>query len=227
MLDRIIYEYKYLKNNIDRLTEMLLRIDTVELIKNCCFYYSCGADITPIIALKDEINSFIYCDAHTFWGYPNYDEKIFKMKTALRENNFVEIQNFKIDLEWIGLQNKTYVGGTIYDQRLSSDDFLGEFSLWKNENKFYFLTYISWDNTALWDNLFLKNKISPMAICNFLNETGIPIYNEDGKFNINENPKYILGYNYSSEYALKEKVKYFGHWSDCETIDMFELNYEQ
>ena len=223
MLDRIINDYNYKIKSLYRLTEMLLRIEIKDLLTESCFYYSCGADISPIIALKDEIHSFIYSDAHTNWGEPNYDEKIYKLKTELRKNNFKEIQTFKIDLDWLEIENKTFVDGTVSDYQIKPEDFLGEFSLWKNGSKLYFLTYISWDNTATWNNLYVKFKITPTAICNYLKETGIPYNEDDGLFKGCGKPKYIIGHNYSDDFYLKQKIYYYGHWSDSKTIDLFEL----
>jgi hypothetical protein len=221
MLDKIINDYKI--KSLDRLTEMLLRIKIEDLLTESCFYYSCGADISPIIALKDEIHSFIYSDAHTIWGRRNYDEKIYKLKTELRKNNFKEIQTFKIDLDWLVIKNKTFIGGTISDYQLKPEDFLGEFSLWENESKLYFLTYISWDNTATWNNLYVKFKITPTAICNYLYETGIPYNDDDGLFKGCGKPKYIIGHNRSADYYCKQQIDYYGHWSDSKTIDLFKL----
>lgn len=223
MLDRIINDYNYKIKSFYRLTEMLLRIEIKDLLTESCFYYSCGADISPIIALKDEIHSFIYSDAHTNWGYPNYDEKIYKLKTELRKNNFKEIQTFKIDLDWLEIENKTFIDGTVSDYQIKPEDFLGEFSLWENGSKLYFLTYISWDNTATWNNLYVKFKITPTAICNYLKETGIPYNEDDGLFKGCGKPKYIIGHNYSDDFYLKQKIDYYGHWSDSKTIDLFEL----
>jgi len=226
MLDRIINDYNdynYKIKSFYRLTEMLLRIEIKDLLTESCFYYSCGADISPIIALKDEIHSFIYSDAHTNWGEPNYDEKIYKLKTELRKNNFKEIQTFKIYLDWLEIENKTFIDGTVSDYQIKPEDFLGEFSLWENGSKLYFLTYISWDNTATWNNLYVKFKITPTAICNYLKETGIPYNEDDGLFKGCGKPKYIIGHNYSDDFYLKQKIDYYGHWSDSKTIDLFEL----
>ncbi len=222
MFNRIINEYNFFKESLGRLTEIFLRIEIKDLLAESCFYYSCGADISPIIALKDEIHSFIYSDAHTNWGQKNHEEKIYKLKTKLRNNNFTEIQSFKIDLDWLGLKNKTYIEPSL-DYHIKPEDFLGEFSLWKNDSKLYFLTYISWDNTATWNNLYVKLKITPIAICNYLKETGIPYNEEDGLFKGCGKPKYIMGHNYSDDYCLKKEIDYYGHWSESKTMDFFEL----
>lgn len=224
MLDIIRIDYHYFKKNLERLTEILLRIKIKDLLDKSCFYYSCGADISPIIALKEEIFSFIYSDAHTGWGNPDHDEKMYKLKTELRKNNFKEIQSFYFDLAWLELENKTYIGGTISDHQMTAADFLGEFSIWECNDKLYFITYISWDNTATWNNLYLKFKITPIAICNYKFETGIPYKEgERGLFNCCGKPKYIIGHNYSDLYYLTQKIDYFGHWDDGKTVDFFEL----
>jgi hypothetical protein len=97
-----------------------------------------------------------------------------------------------------------------------------EISFWNKNDNIYCVLYINHENTFTYSDLYIKNRITPKAICELLPEGGsisintLPV--EEKKKIL---PKYVLGHMYSigdsSEYErISEEVEYFGDYLTSE-----------
>lgn len=137
------------------------------LLENSCYYPSSGIDISPIECFS-KIQSFIYCDYiydETRWineitkEMDKY-EIIFEQQLRIT-HNFDKHFHYKKDSSSI-------------NERTNSDGLLEEivkrappFSLitiWKRNNKYISIIYISSEAVHCYEQIFLKNRITPRAI---------------------------------------------------------------
>ncbi|MBE7516813.1 MAG: hypothetical protein HS105_09440 [Chloracidobacterium sp.] len=209
----------HLKHEWIDITERMLRIDVEDILKNSCFCYSAGADITPIVAFKDFIHSYVYCD---ICEYTNYFEQIGKLKKRLDNQGFCEIQKTNINASWLCIRNQehdsyrpTWKNWNIVGSTIHANELFGEFSIWKNKQAFYCLLYVCWDSFATWMNLYQKFRITPKAVCDLYWEGGLST--SDSAASISPElltPEYwIPGWGRLTEDARYEEigeVSYFG-----------------
>jgi len=221
-LERAKDHIKY--GNLEHFTMDMLHIRVKDILEDSCFYLSAGADITPIVAFKDIIYSYILCDEYLYNSIEGVENKfngiLVKLKDRLMQQGFLEIQKFNLDTNFLGLENRRFYNGYISKMKNC------EISFWSREKKFYSIIYINHDNTYTYTDLYIKNKIIPKAICEILPEGGSLCSNDEDKANPNtltveekKNvlPKYVLGHLYSigdiAKYEkLTDEVKYFGDY---------------
>jgi hypothetical protein len=190
-------------------------VNIEDVLKESCFYYCSGSDITPIVAFEEYIHSYIYCDNCEF---QNFDIALSSLKKKLRDKKFNEIQKINVDSNFFnlsGLKNKSIPAHL----RLLSPIPKGEFSIWKKGRHLYSLIYLCWDDICALYDLYIKNEIYPIAICNSNPESG-NIYPENITLKENNFPKYIIGHcNKISETFIEfGKVEYYGNYSDNSTL---------
>ncbi len=207
-------------DDLRHITMEMLHTETKDIIDNSCFYYCSGSDITPIIAFEGFIHSFVYSDNCV---HQNYDEALFKLKNKLRNENYIEIQKINIDLSFFRLHKFDLATIRIPNySRIVKPLPSGEFSVWRKEKKYVSLLYLCWDDICVWKNLYERNNIYPIAICNWRPESS-NMYNIDNFFVWNEAnlPQYVIGHaNHLDEIKYKEvgKVKYFGDYFNENTL---------
>ena len=84
-------------DDLQYFTKNILRVDIKEILEDSCYYLSAGADITPIIAFKDIIFSYILSDKNpnSITGIDNnFNGVLVKLKDRLIKQGFTEIQKF-------------------------------------------------------------------------------------------------------------------------------------
>ena len=129
-----------------------------------------------------------------------------------------EIQKINIDSNFLnlrGLKNDSIPSHI----RLVSPIPKGEFSIWKKGSHLYSLIYLCWDDICVLHDLYIKNEIYPIAICNSNPESG-NIYPENIRLKESNWPKYIIGHcNKISETFIEiGKVEYYGNYSANSTL---------
>ena len=200
----------YIEKGRDRIIEDLLHSDMKELLTDCSFYYSSGSDATPILGCLEIVNKFVYCDIQES---SNFSESLYKLKTRLRENNCIEQCYCSLEANWFRLNEKNYKGHYGLRAEFNIKDLKAEFSLWKNENKYFILIYIDFDNNVIWQNIFLKFQIRPKMICNYKYEGGVDF--EFSPLSDEMKPDYWLGYGQNvGGYELYKNVNYLGAYGN-------------
>ena len=209
---------------LEHFTMDMLHIGVKDILSESCFYLSAGADITPIVAFKDVIFSYILCDEHLYNAIEGIESKfngiLVKLKDRLIQQGFCEIQKFNLDKHFIGIKDRHWSNG--YVSKLKNC----EISFWNRENMIYSIMYINHDNTYTYTDLYIKNNIVPKAICEILpdggslcsnieNQGGAPTLTVEEKKNVL--PDYLLGHTYSigdiEQYEkLPDKVDYYGDY---------------
>ena len=206
-------------------TKDMLSIRVEDVLNDSCFYLSAGADITPIVAFKDIIYSYILCDLHLYNSIEGIDNKfngiLVKVKDRLIQQGFLEIQKFNLGKDFLGIEDRPYSYQNV------SKMINCEISFWSRENKIYSVMYINEDNTYIYKELFIKNNIIPKAICEYKPEGGGFYANIDfvnpGKWTLEEKnnimPDFYLGHKFldsignADQYELiTDTVKYFGDY---------------
>ncbi len=201
-----------INSNLLTISELLLRTPIKEILYGSCFYLSAGADITPIVALQDKVQTFIFCDE--YGDYPNSKDSINEfwliIEDKLQKQDFNIIQTKAIDKSFLKIRDFRFYDGRSYELKKA---FVG---LWEKGKKLYCLLYLNWDNSMAFQRLYVENRIVPKAICELLPDGGslgkyswikIPY-----KFRM---PEYLIGHKYSigkpEEYELiTDDIKYFG-----------------
>ena len=206
-------------------TKDMLSIRVEDVLNDSCFYLSAGADITPIVAFKDIIYSFILCDLDLSNSIEGIDNKfngiLVKVKDRLIQQGFLEIQKFNLGKDFLGIEDRPYSYQNV------SKMINCEISFWSRENKIYSVMYINDDNTYIYKELFIKNYIIPKAICEYKPEGG-GFYANTEFFKArtltveqknNVMPDFYLGHKFldsignADQYELiTDNVKYFGDY---------------
>lgn len=211
------------RGRLDHFTFDMLHVRVDDILNDSCFYLSAGADITPIVAFKDTIYSFILCDedlVDSIKGIHNrFNGILVKLKDRLNQSGFKEIQKFNLDKHFLGIRDRRFLGG--YNSKMKNC----EISFWSRENKLYSIMYVNHDNSYTYQDLYINRGIVPKAICEILPEGGSFCSNEEtsnpNTFTVQQKknvlPEYVLGHLYSigdvEQYEkLSEKVEYFGDY---------------
>jgi hypothetical protein len=208
--------------DLEHFTLDMLNLEVKDLLNDSCFYLSAGADITPIVAFKDLINSYVLCDkdlVNSIQGIDNrFNGILIRLKDKLLRTGFLEIQKFNLDKQFLNIRDRHYEGG--YTDELQNC----EVSFWHKDKKIYCILYINFDNTFTFIDLYLKNNIIPKAICEILPDGGSMTDSKEdkyGKLKPEEKkkilPEFTLGHMYSigdiKQYEeLPGKVEYFGDY---------------
>lgn len=217
-----IKELKY--NSITDFKWRFSNIKIIDILENSCFYLSAGADITPIVAFKDKIYSYVFSDLYLYSSIENIENKLngilIKLKDRLEQQGFVEIQKFNIDNIFLEINERRQPKSNEFNLKV------GEISFWEYENNIYSILYINKDNTNVYTELYFKNKIMPLAICEILPEGGTLDHNRiaisryiplNSIQKIKIEPQYVLGHIYSisnieNYIKLDTKIEYFGDY---------------
>jgi hypothetical protein len=221
-LERAKDHIKY--GHLEYFTMDMLHVNVADILKDSCFYLSAGADITPIVAFKDLIYSYILCDQYLYDSIEGISDRflgiLVKLKDRLIQQGFLEIQKFNLDKHFLGIKDRRFSNG--YISKLENC----EISFWSREDKIYSVIYINHDNTYTYKDLYIGNDIMPKAICELLPEGGSLKSNEEYQAGgptltveqkKNVLPEYVLGHTYSIGDARKYEiisgdVEYFGDY---------------
>ena len=220
-------------DNLQYFTENILSVKIKEILEDSCYYLSAGADITPIIAFKDIIFSYILSDKNpnSITGIDNnFNGVLVKLKDRLIKQGFTEIQKFNLDKRFLDFRDIRYEIGDTY--KLENC----EISFWRYGDSIYSILYINFDNTLTYQNLYIKNRIVPKAICEISPDDGSIDLSEQyrsSNFNPKEKklilPEFALGHLYSighrEEYEkIKDNVEYFGDYDwERNGLKMFKI----
>ena len=213
---------RYLRDyDLQAFTDKISSVKIKEILEDSCYYLSAGADITPIIAFKDIIFSYILSDKNpnSITGIDNnFNGVLVKLKDRLIKQGFTEIQKFNLDKRFLDFRDIRYEIGDTY--KLENC----EISFWRYGESIYSVLYINFDNTLTYQNLYIKNRIVPKAICEISPDDGSIYLSEQyrsSNFNPKEKklilPEFALGHLYSighrEEYEkIKDNVEYFGDY---------------
>ena len=203
-------------------TENILSVKIKEILEDSCYYLSAGADITPIIAFKDIIFSYILSDTNLYNSISGIDNKfngiLVKLKDRLIKQGFTEIQKFNLDKRFLGFRDIHYDMG--YTYKLENC----EISFWRYGDSIYSILYINFDNTLTYQNLYIKNRIVPKAICEILPEGGSIDLSEQYRSSIFYQtekklilPEFALGHldtigDREQYEKFKDNIEYFGDY---------------
>jgi len=209
-------------DNLQYFTENILSVKIKEILEDSCYYLSAGADITPIIAFKDIIFSYILSDKNpnSITGIDNnFNGVLVKLKDRLIKQGFTEIQKFNLDKRFLDFRDIRYEIGDTY--KLENC----EISFWRYGDSIYSILYINFDNTLTYQNLYIKNRIVPKAICEILPDGGsITSWKENGgQSNLSPMekklilPEFALGHldtigDREQYEKIKDNVEYFGDY---------------
>jgi len=176
------------------ITDRMAHINIRDILKDSCFYYAAGNDISPIITFEGYVYSFVHCD---ILDYDDYFSNMELIKAKLRIHDYEEIQKMNIGEDFLQINPRN---DWTYNK--------SELSLWKKNGKIMSLLYIVDRSEVVWENLYEKFNIRPLAICNLVNEGPSPEIKSENLL-----PIYILGYIYGSqeyEKLLDKKFVYLG-----------------
>jgi hypothetical protein len=209
-------------NDLGHIGMDMLHCKTEDLLKDSCFYYCSGADITPIIAFEGYVHSFIYSDN---CEYQNYDDSLSKLKYKLRKQEFEEIQKSNIDLGFFRLHKSELVKIELsYSKQIRKPIPSGEFSIWKKGSNLFSLLYLCWDDICVWKNLYEGKVIYPTVICAWQPEDN----NMTGHVITEGNlPRYLIGHSIhigKDLFTEIGKIEYFGDYAVDESgcIPLYE-----
>ena len=218
-MDQGLYDIiKYYLTELDNIRPNRIKLDRIAMtiirdlkhynikkfLKDSCFYYSAGADPSPIISCLDITNQFIYCDINVNRFGRN---QLLTLKSRLQEHGFTQACYCCLSPDWFELYEKSYNGYYGLTNAYPTDLFKAELSFWTKEQNFFILIYINFDNNALWHSIFVKNKIPPKIICNHSYEGGVD-YNK-AQFENNMWPEFWLGHNANlNVYKFQSDIPY-------------------
>ena len=215
---------RYLRDyDLQAFTDKISSVHIKEILEDSCYYLSAGADITPIIAFKDIIFSYILSDTNLYNSISGIDNKfngiLVKLKDRLIQQGFTEIQKFNLDKRFLDFRDIHYDMG--YTYKLENC----EISFWRYGDSIYSILYINFDNTLTYQNLYIKNRIVPKAICEILPDGGsITSWKENGgQSNLSPMekklilPEFALGHldtigDREQYEKIKDNVEYFGDY---------------
>lgn len=186
----------------------------IELLENCCYYYSAGYDITPILEFQNYIENYIYSDN---CEDGKFEDNLDKIQNQLISCGFKKIQFLNIDSRYLGMTEKYYYGYYDLSGKMITSEIKGNITIYEKEGKSLTLLYLELDNTATWINLFLRKNIKPTAICNidFLGGVDFGTIGLPNSFK----PKYWLGHCHEENYIKAKKIKHFNNEG---IYDLFE-----
>lgn len=180
---------QHYSDDLRHISMNMLHCEIEDMLKDSCFYYCSGADITPIIALEGFVHSYIYSDN---CAYQNYDDSLSKLKNNLRKQEFKEIQKLNIDLEFFRLRKSDLVKINLPSYKEVRKPIpSGEFSIWKKGSYLCSLLYLCWDDICVWRNLFEREKIYPTVICAWQPEDNNML---DYVIKERDLPRYLIGH---------------------------------
>lgn len=185
--------------DLEHFTMDMLHIQLEDVLRDSCFYQSAGSDITPIVAFKDTIYSYVLCDLELYAPMRGIGDPFFgtlvKVKCRLLDQGFSEIQKFNVGKRFFGVEKLQHSFVTN-----------NEISFWLKDEKLYCILYLVWDNTEAYRNLYQKNNITPKALCTIAAYGAIT--GEDRRFR----PEYELCHHLPFEgyEEVSKKVEYFG-----------------
>jgi hypothetical protein len=221
--------------SLEHFTLNIFQVDIKEILKESCFYLSAGADITPIVAFKDLIYSYVLCDINLCNSLKRIEDRLYgiivTLKDRLRQQGFTEIQKFKVDKRFLGIDDFRYPNGYL----LKLDN--SEISFWNKDGKIYSVLYLNYDNLQAYKALYIKNNIMPKAICEILpdggslcsnleDQSGRPTLTVKEKRNLL--PEYGLGHMDSigdrNQYDLITRdVQYFGDYGSASSSSAMQI----
>ncbi|MBK7095350.1 MAG: hypothetical protein IPH57_10010 [Saprospiraceae bacterium] len=192
--------------NFHHILREMLYVDIRDILKDSCYYYCSGSDISPIVAFKNSIHSYIYCDIGLY--SISYYDMLAKLKTNLNEEGFNEIQSITIDRDYLNSNERIY---RIPPPRYCPHIFKADWSLWSHGEQQYSIIFIFWDDSYIWELLYSKNNIRPKAICRWRPEGS-------WGFEVKEElePEFWIDHKKpTDDYILiSETIKYFGEYGD-------------
>lgn len=175
-----------------------------EILANSLYYYCCGNDATPIIALYDRCSLYIYVDTI------EYGQGIFKEET----------NNLYYNLERLSFQKKIiFHNDGICLENMNTKPIMKEYELtqWTSkDNQTIYLLYIQGDANLVYRKIYADNNyIQPKYICNLNYEiTPSPIFQFE-RFGgilkqVEKRVEYIMGHCFSDKYKKIGEYTYYG-----------------
>jgi hypothetical protein len=218
LIDTCLNE-KYHSLTTTELIKNLIHSNIRVFLKDSCFYYSAGADHSPIVSCLDLTKHFIYCDKH---GKKNNNEKLFTLKSRLQEHSYTELGYCSLPAQWFNLYDEKYYGSYGLRCPYPTNLLKADFSLWKSKQSYFVLIYINFDNNAIWHNIFVKNKIAPKLICNYCHEDGVDF--NKAKFDNDMLPDFWLGHTHGlKDFIFQSRIPYLGMGrTEREKIDLYQ-----
>ena len=131
---------------------------------------------------------------------------------------FNEIQKFNLDKRFLDFSDDDYEMGDTY--KLENC----EISFWRYGESIYSILYINFDNTLTYQNLYIKNRIVPKAICEISPDGGSIYSFEENRFRSFSPkdkklilPEFALGHldtigDREQYEKIKDNVEYFGDY---------------
>lgn len=201
----------------------LIPADFRAFLKSSCFYYSAGADPSPIVGCLNLTQHFIYCDIQECRR--NKSELLYTLKSRLQEHHFTELYYCSLYPEWFKLYEEKYFGGYRLRYSYPIDEFKSEISIWKTNESYFVLIYIIFDNNDIWHHIFLEIKTAPKIICNYKFEGGFDY--EKAEFKNAMLPEYWLGYTPAvEEFVFESSIPYYGEPIDRkQKIELYRNKY--
>jgi hypothetical protein len=210
MLNNLIQAYltdKHPSSSSFEIIKGLIPTNFRAFLKSSCFYYSAGADPSPIVGCLDLTQHFIYCDIHDC--RKNKSELLNRSKSRLQEQHFTELYYCSLYQEWFKLYEENYFGGHRWRYVYHIDEFKSEKSMWKTNESYFVLIYIIFDNNTIWHHIILENKTAPNIICYYQYEGGVDY--KKAQFEKDMLPEYWLGYTPCvGKFELASTIPCFG-----------------
>lgn len=209
--------------HLQHFTMDMLHVRLEDILTDSCFYLSAGTDITPIVAFKDVIYSYILCDEGVYSELKGIKDKflrgLIKVKDRLIRHGFLEIQKFNLDRHFLRIRDRRTTYGQVQNPKMKNC----EISFWSKDDKVYSIMYIMHDNTCAYSELYKQNGITPKAVCENRADGGY-LYRGYPEESEERNallpfPEFVLGQTCSvanaSQYeTLSDKVEYLGDFGD-------------
>lgn len=176
-------------NFIKTLKDKNYKNEFTYLLQNSMFYYCCGKDPTPILALNKEYPLFVYADIVDY-GRGDFGQTTEKLYDRLKKKKLTlkKIENFNFD--------ESFKNSTL--------------SLWEGENSSFLLLYVQGDATKIFKYIYNNNHkiICPKCICNIKYEMNTSYF-----LQIEKEISFILGYCYSENFSKINEFNYYGDYN--------------
>jgi len=132
-------------NNQDLNSVKMDQINIRNILKDSCYYFFSGSDITPIITFEKYIHSYVYCDNCLD---QDGSKAIIKLKQRLHDNNYRNLFHLNTNLK----EEKYHGTKHLAISRPNND----ELSIWKKTG-IYIVFYIYFGMISVYIIICMKN----------------------------------------------------------------------
>jgi hypothetical protein len=149
-----------LSNNRQKFNKAIFQV----LLENCCYYPASGTDTSPIKYLE-KIQSFIYCDYI-------YDEDKWTNEIIKKMNSYELIFQERLNITKFfdthffvkNLEKNRLNKNNLLDSLLKRASNFSQITIWKKDEKYLSIIYISAEAVHCYEQIFLKNEVTPKVI---------------------------------------------------------------